>query len=307
MVPMPKTQVATQVQDFHVLPVRFAALPSFPRETTHYLYVRANAPRVPGEDTPRELFLANVPIDATEEHIKDIFVDQLSGGRIEAVDFEDSRIGKGIKAPPDSRKTNKRKRGIENTAGIGESEEVGLLPSVWDRTLHRSGSTAIVRFVDRASAELSLREVRRAAKARKRVSWPTISHLPPLGSTRYLAHHHNLYPDPSVLQTSVDTFMTAFNARETSSREALARKRSEPDEDGFITVTRGGRNGVASEDAARLKEEELKKRNDSRTGGQFYRFQVREKAKERERGLVRGFEEDGMRLEEMRRRRGKGG
>ena len=37
----------------------------------------------------------------------------------------------------------------------------------------------------------------------------------------------------------------------------------------------------------------------------FYRFQVREKKKEEAMDLVRGFEEDRRRVEEMKRRRGR--
>ena len=82
MAPIQKHPVATTVNDFVVLPLRCPALPSFPKETTHHLYLRANTPKVPTVDTPRELFLVNVPIDATETHIRSLFADQLGGARI---------------------------------------------------------------------------------------------------------------------------------------------------------------------------------------------------------------------------------
>ena len=68
---------------------------------------------------------------------------------------------------------------------------------------------------------------------------------------------------------------------------------------------RGGRNDPAREEAARLKDEELKKRDKKRIGDGFYRFQVREKRKEEAQDLVKAFEEDRKRVEEMRKRRGK--
>ena len=85
----------------------------------------------------------------------------------------------------------------------------------------------------------------------------------------------------------------------------IVRNSSEPDEDGFITVTRGGRQGPAREEEARAKEEELKKREKNRVKDDFYRFQQREKKKELAKDLVKGFEEDQRRVEEMKRRRGK--
>lgn len=306
---MPKRKVATQVHDFTVLPLRIPALPSFPKETTHYLYVRPNAPKIPTEDTPRELFLVNVPIDATELHLRSLFAEHLGGARVEDVQFEDTRVGKGIKAPvaqSEGPKGKKRKRGAEDgTTSTGE--EVGLLPEVWDREVHRSGGTAVVRFVDRPSAELALREAKRAVKSGREIIWGAgvEGKVPPLGSARYLAHHKLRYPDPAVLQQSVDAFMTAFSAQEAEHARQLARQRSVPDEDGFITVTRGGRGGPAREEETKAKEEELKNREKNRVKDDFYRFQVREKKKEQAKDLAKGFEEDRRKVEEMRKRRGR--
>ncbi|KAK3701617.1 hypothetical protein LTR37_015368 [Vermiconidia calcicola] len=307
MVPMPKSKIATQVQDFAVLPLRRPALPAYPKETTHYLYIRANAPKVPTEDTPRELFVVNVRIDATENHFRSLFADHLGGVRIESVDFEHTRVGKGIKAPVvhvDGSRGKKRKRGLENG---NNDQEVGLLPETWDREVHRSGGTAVVKFIDQASAAIALREARRAAKSGNEIMWGAgvESKIPPLGYARYKAHHKLRYPDPATLQSSVDTFKEAFAAQETDRTKQLARQRSEPDEEGFITVTRGGRTGPAREEEAKAQEEELKKREKSRVKDDFYRFQVREKKKEHAQDLVKGFEEDRRRLEEMRKRRGK--
>ncbi|KAK3713348.1 hypothetical protein LTR37_008540 [Vermiconidia calcicola] len=307
MVPMPKSKVATQVQDFTAIPLRRPALPAHPKETTHYLYIRANAPKVPTEDTPRELFIVNVPIDATEHHFRSVFADHLGGVRIESVDFEDTWVGKGIKAPvvhADGSRGKKRKRGVEDGK---TDQEVGVLPETWGREVHRSGGTAVVKFIDQASAAIALREARRAAKNSKEIMWGTgvESKIPALGYARYKAHHKLRYPDPAILQSSVDTFMEAFAAQEADRTKQLTRQRSEPDEEGFVTVTRGGRTGPAREEEARAQEEEFKKREKSRVKDDFYRFQVREKRKEHAQDLVKGFEEDRRRLEEMRKRRGK--
>lgn len=307
MVPMPKSQVPTTVNKFVALPLRNPQTPSFPERTAHYLYLRANTPRVPTADTPREVFLVNVPVDATETHIRGLFADQLGGARIEGAAFEGSRVGKGITAPVvPAKKGKKRKRGTDDEDDSA-AEEVGQLPEVWDRDLHRSGGTALVTFVDKASAVLALKEARRAAKGGREVVWGhgVEDKLPPLGLARYLSHHRLRYPDPAILQTNVDAFMSAFSAQETARTKALTRQRSAPDEDGFITVTRGGRTGPAREEEAKAKEEEFKKRDKSRVNEDFYRFQVREKRKVEQRNLVQGFEEDRRRLEDMRRRKGR--
>jgi ribosomal RNA-processing protein 7 len=309
MVPMPKEKIATQVHNFIILPLRYPAVPAFPRETLHYLYLRANAPKVPTDDTPRELFLVNVPVDATELHLRSLFANQLGGARVEGVDFEDARAVKGIKAPVvrhEGERGKKRKR-VDDDGGQELGAQVGLLPDVWDRELHRSGGTAVVRFVDRTSAEMALREAKRAVKSGKEIVWGAGAEgkVPPLGSARYLTHHKLRYPDPAILQASVDSFMEAFSAQEAEQAKQLARHRSIPDEDGFITVTRGGRTGPAREEEVKVKEEELKKREKNRVKDDFYRFQVREKKKEAAKELIKGFEEDRKKVEEMRKRRGK--
>lgn len=306
MVPTSKNTVATVLNEFVALPLRLPAVPSFPKETTHYLYLRANAPKVTTEDTPREVFLVNVPSDATEAHLRNLSADHLGGARVESIAFEGARVGKGITAPVAPAR-RKRKRGQDGNGEPTAPAEVGKLPDTWDRKVHRSGGTAIVTFVDKASAELALKEARRAVKIGKEISWGAgaESKIPALGSARYLSHHTLCHPPHSILQSSVDAYMTAFAAQEAARARALARQRQEPDEDGFITVTRGGRHDPAREDAVRAKEEEYKKREEKRIGKDFYRFQTREKKKEEAKDLVRAFEEDRRRVEEMRKRRGK--
>lgn len=304
MAPMAPSNVATIVNDFLALPLQMPASVSSSKESTHFLYLRANTPKVPSENTPREVFAVNVPADTTEKHLRSLFANQLGGARIESVAFEGARVGKGISAPvAPVQPSKKRKRDDGEEATV---EEVGILPEVWDRDIHRSGSTAVLTFVDRASAALALKEVKRAIKHKATIKWVADKGTAaPLGSARYLNHHAMRYPDHAVLQASVDAFMTAFTAKEEARQSALAKLRAEPDEDGFITVTRGGRTGAGREEDAKAKDEELKKREKSRTKEDFYRFQVREKKKEQAQDLVKGYQEDQRRVEEMKRRKGK--
>lgn len=309
MAPIQKHSVVTTVNDFVVLPLRCPALPSFPKETTHHLYLRANTPKVPTVDTPRELFLVNVPVDATETHIRSLFADQLGGARIENVAFEGARVGKGITAPvaPARRKRKRDQDGQDGGDGEDTAAQVGQLPATYDRSVHRSGSTAVATFVDKASAELALKEAKKAVKASKTITWAAgvESKVSPLGSARYLSHHKLRYPSRHELQASIDAFMGALSAQEVARARARSRQLSMPDADGFITVGRGGKGDAAREEAAKLKGEELAKRQKKMIGEDFYRFQVREKKKDEAKDLIRGFEEDRRKVEELRKRRGK--
>lgn len=293
-------KTASSVNDFTVLTLQIPALPSYPKDTTHFVYIRPNAPRIPTEDTPRELFLVDLPIDTTEIHLRGLFAEQVGGVRVERVSFEGSRVRPESTAAEGGKPGKKRKRNEEDG-------EEGELPETWDRELHRSGGTAVVTFVDQASADTAMKDAKRASKQKRELVWNQSieAKVPSLGSARYRSHQQARYPDAEILQESVDAFMTAFSAAESARSKALARQRAEPDEDGFITVIHGGRRGTAREEDAKAKEEEFKKREQDRIRSDFYRFQTREKKKEAAKDLVKGFEEDTKRLEEMRKRRGK--
>lgn len=97
--------------------------------------------------------------------------------------------------------------------------------------------------------------------------------------------------------------MTAFGDREASQARLRARQRQEADADGFITVTRGGRTNPARQEVA---QEQAEKQKDKQRGLEdFYRFQSREKRKQRAGELVRKFEEDKEKVRKMRERRGR--
>lgn len=97
--------------------------------------------------------------------------------------------------------------------------------------------------------------------------------------------------------------MNAFSAQEAAQAKLQARQRSEPDVDGFVTVTRGGRIDPARQGPAQA----LIGKRDSKRGGleNFYRFQTREKKKARAGELIRKFEEDKEKIRKMKEQRGR--
>ena len=101
--------------------------------------------------------------------------------------------------------------------------------------------------------------------------------------------------------------MSQFNRAESARNRVRKYARSIPDEDGFVTVTRGsGRTGPARLEEAQKKQAELEERRKSKgIKDDFYRFQTREKKKEAEGELRRKFELDRKRVEGMRARKGR--
>lgn len=273
-------------EDYIILPLELAPTKSLPdTPATHYLYLRRHQPRVPTPSDARTLFASNLPSDATESQLRTLF-STLGGGRVEHVTFENTPAV--LTAPAIDSKKRKR---IDPAAII----------STWDRTLHTSGSTATILFVDSDSAALTLRSIESLRKAR---SPPTPLPAPaePAGLARYAAHHRLRFPSSAHLQSSVDGFMALFDEREEEARRAAGRRRQEPDADGFVTVGRGSSRGkaVRMEEAKRTLEE--KEKNKKELKG-FYRFQVREDKKVRQQELLARFEEDRKRVEERKRGR----
>ncbi|KAH8687691.1 ribosomal RNA-processing protein 7-domain-containing protein [Tricladium varicosporioides] len=308
------------IKDYTILPILLLSLPvlSLPSPATHTLYLRPHAPKIPTEVDERSLFLVNVPIDSTASHFRAVFAHLLGGaGKVEDVIFEGEKrnISSALvefknSTTKDANKGKKRKRGQD------EDLEAPGLPEVWDRKLHRSGGTAVVVFVDLKSVEAVLRAVKKLHKSGKESKYPVWGKgledkVEKLGSARYATHHALRYPDTKTLQQNVDMFMTVFNSKEERKKREEKRGRNVPDEDGFVTVTRGGRVGPARREDAEEKKREMEEREEKkrkeREGEGFYRFQVRERRKMEQGELVRQFEEDKKRVEKLRASKGKRG
>lgn len=281
-----------------VLPLTFSSRPSYPKETKHYLYLRPHDPQVPDQDSPRSIFLINLPVSSSLQSLRDLFTNQIDGGRIEKVHFaENVPSGAGVVSLT-SRK-RKRMTADELEAGL----DTYSLPQTFDSEVHRTGSTAVIVFVDRASMELTLRATKKAVKEGREVRWESNkSNASRLGLTRYEHHKHLQYPSRKELLRSVNGFMTAYAQIEEARSKENARKRQLPDEDGFITVTRGSKGGARMEEAKELAEKAKEKNKGLED---FYRFQMREKRKEEHYEMLKKFEDDKRKVNEMRQRRSK--
>jgi ribosomal RNA-processing protein 7 len=307
-----------KIGEYAILPLTIPFTPAYPNNTTHTLYLRPHAPKIPTENDERSLFVVNVPIDSTVAHFRTVFASLIGAGRVEDVTFEHERRSAALSRELSvvGKASKKRKRCMEGTEGNGAVE----LPQIWDRELRKSGSTAVVVLVDAKSVESVLKAIRKLHKSSKKdkdSSWPVWgegveakkSEIPKLGSARYLAHQRLRYPDETVLKLNVDAFMTEFNKKQEERAKREKRMRNVPDEDGFVTVTRGGRTGPARSEEAEQKKREMeekenKRREELQRAG-FYRFQVREQRKAEQGALVRRFEEDRKRVGAMKEKRGR--
>ena len=320
--------IPAKIGNFVTLPIALPSLLTFPVQATHYLYLSPDEPQVPSPTTSRSIFLSNIPVDTTELHIKLLFSTQLGlpAGRVELVKFPQQAAGQNQQErnvqPKFPQGSKKRKRNAQSPTE--RLENAPALPSTWDRSLHKAGSIAIVVFIDRASMEAALKATKGVLRSNTYPVWGEgIEHkLPPLGSASesiynlesalcsrqantgysgYKKHQELMYPDKEELLDSVNDYMTAYAAQENEQVKIRAQQRQEPDEDGFVTVTKGGRSNPSSFEAARAVAQKQKQR---RPGfDDFYRFQGREKRKERAKELLRKFEEDKERIRQLKQSR----
>lgn len=184
---------SSSLATFTILPLSLPStsnLPTSAQQATHYLYLRPHAPKISDVDTSRSLFVSNVPFDATESSIRSFFSNHLGGSKIERVEFEPEDVVNGATAgsisrkrrqteesqqngsvPAKGSKSKKRKRGAED-ADLEAPE--AQLPNTWDKPLLRSGSCAVLVFVDKASAGLAMKACKKAALQAKKRGQATI-------------------------------------------------------------------------------------------------------------------------------------
>ncbi|KAI9018630.1 ribosomal RNA-processing protein 7-domain-containing protein [Phycomyces nitens] len=273
---------------FTILPVLVA------ENCRHYMYMKKHESRTATELLPkdRSLFVLNLPVDTTDDHLRQIFSD---AGIIKRIIYHDGVAADaaydsdcsdeeefGAEQAPVEKKTSKKSKKRKNE----EKEEA---PMELRRVLH-TGSSAHIVFAHSKMLETAFNT------ARDRV-WTAgeKANVQSLGFERYMLRFAVSRPDPAMLQRKVDSFMMKFKANEYEKERLALERMNQMDDDGFVVVTRNkkvktsdGNTSVStfkgeSFDASKVKKKELEN---------FYRFQLREKKQNELVELRKKFEED---------------
>lgn len=121
----------------------------------------------------------------------------------------------------------------------------------------------------------------------------------PTGMKKWIEEYHMQYPDTKKLQLEVDKFMAKFDEDKEKSERVEAESRNQADDEGWVTVGRGGRNPAAPRlDATELWERKKRKKKQALLN--FYHFQQRETRREHIAHLRKKFDEDKKRIAEMK-------
>ena len=299
---IPSRSVSSSVA---ALTIQLPPSAAFAEETSHCIYIKHHEPNVPDPDSERSLFLGNIPITTTEAHLKHFFNVQLATGRVDRVNFP--TFARASRSSDLARSRSTRQKRKRFTIDDIEAElQSSSLPTTWERTLHPIGAHAIVVFVDQPSMDAAFSAVYQAARNGTQILWSKNIEegTPPVGLNRYRDHIKRRYPPRSDLLRSVNTFMKSYTQLEELRSQEAARKRQGPDKEGFITITKGSRGGVVGREDATALAEKQKQKHKNAHHENFYRFQNRARRKEQQAGLIRRFEEDKQKVEDMRKRRG---
>ncbi|GBB91618.1 hypothetical protein RclHR1_00190031 [Rhizophagus clarus] len=288
--------------------------------STHYCYFKSHESRntsnandnlLPPNNT---LFISNLPIDSTEAHIKHLFqecgkIDRIIfNGVIKDDEFlinivneddnnegennENGSIQQGKKSKKKKKKKSNMQGGIEKS--IIEKFKEGEL-----RKLLIPDSSAHIVFQKSEGLKKALEMTQK-----KRIWTIKDGEISSLGLSRWLQDYRLRRPEQIILQEEVDEYMRKFEEAELERHKALEAKLNQPDEDGFITVTRVGRrsantDGTITVTAAKPEEiKNLKPKNKELTD--FYRFQMREAKRNKLIDLRKKFEEDKEKIAKLK-------
>jgi ribosomal RNA-processing protein 7 len=172
------------VAEFTILALTLPTLPGLPaqyQDAKHYIYVKPQATSIPTKSDERSLYVVNVPIDATESNVRALFADQLGGSMVERVEFDSPmpaqpmyKRWKADKPQAGEDKRGKKRKRSDEEALVAEGvvdDEDSALPRLWPGALSKSGSGAVVVFVDKGSARGALKEIQKAAKEGRSIMW----------------------------------------------------------------------------------------------------------------------------------------
>lgn len=279
---------STLLSGFTPIPITYSS------SATHYIYARIHSGSKKVNDglpPGRTLFLVNVPPDATERDIIQLFK---SAGTIEKVVFSTDNVEEVGHDTDDEDEEEEEDGGNEEVMEVEgekprkrrkvskeEIPKVTPLPTVSLRTLRKTGGSAHVVFLDSSSLD---RAVDSLSKPR---SWPTTEE--PTGLAHYLALYDSLRPPLDTVQEHADTYIELFEYELAKTKQQSQYKKGEAivDEDGFTLVTRGGAYGqtlgggvsVASKKFQQTGETRTRnnKKKEKKEKESFYAFQKAEK------------------------------
>ncbi|XP_067671316.1 ribosomal RNA-processing protein 7 homolog A-like [Haliotis asinina] len=261
-----QTHGAVTVQGFTVVPLKFSA-----DKPAHCLYLKAHSVREKDSAYPqyRTLFVLNVPPYCNEDCVKQLFT---PCGKIAQVYLHDKPT-------------------------------LTALPSTGSRyfpiNITTPGFKVAYIVFKNASA------VKQACKLS--YDSPLVLNTPEkivssTGLHKWCQQYSKRRVDIKELQTEIEDYMAKFDAKQEEEKQRLKDQEGVADEEGWVTVTRVGKNKGTPRTEARKKhltKREMKRRKEKELLN-FYAFQFKETKKDQIAALRKKFEEDKQKISVMK-------
>ncbi|KAG5644789.1 hypothetical protein DXG03_007610 [Asterophora parasitica] len=304
--------VPTSLSGFTVVPV------SYSPSSTHYLYIRehAGSKKTAKNVLPdgRTLFMVNVPPDATERELGQLFkhcgtvekvvfdLDAVEPHHEEEDSEEEEEDAADLTTEPGADDQPRKRRKVAKD----DTPKIIPLPSTNLRTLRPSGRSAHLIFLDSSSLKRAL------STGTKVRSWPSIPGEPS-GLAHYIALYDSLRPPLDTVREHADSSILVYEHELQKSKQKSKYRKGEAilDEDGFTLVTRGGAYGktlgggvgVASKQFQRSGQASKRNRTAKKEGKEkqdFYAFQKAEKQRSELMNLKARWAEDKAKVEALK-------
>ncbi|XP_046447845.1 ribosomal RNA-processing protein 7 homolog A-like [Daphnia pulex] len=256
------TEKSTSIQGFRCIETRF----SDKCTAGHTLFYKEHAVRNshPSKPVGKTLFVLNVPPYYTERSIKELFK---AAGSVESVCFEEKPSA---------------------------TKEISNMNSFFFQNHIKGFKVAYVVYKNVVSL-----------KAAMKLEWKTSimsTEEKPIktGLEKWISQYESSFIDPKALQTEVDTFMSEFDTSKEREEEEAKLKEGQPDDEGWITVTKHSKHAARTETMEKKVMDKEKQKQKDKKLINFYSFQMRETKMEHLTQLRRKFEDDKKRIATMR-------
>lgn len=179
---------------------------------------------------------------------------------------------------------------------------------VLDEYIFQGRRHGLISLVDESSAsrflqkakKLSEKDSKKSSKKGKLIKW---DHYGPKGAEGYLARHYANFPSEADLQEKVDDYMELFAEQELQEQLEAEEAAERVDADGFRLVVNKGRKRLADipDASATAPAAKTKKRNLEKSD--FYRFQLRDRRKHEMSDLLKRYQADKEKVEQLKQQR----
>jgi len=265
-----------QYDDFHVLQLQFSPT----SQSSHHVFFKPHNVRVEEPTKPRDrtLFCANIPPWATTQALRRIFQ---ANGPIEQVYFQ---AAPSVGPPSLPEDPVFREEGDPYRVGCGF--KFGYI--VFERPLG----------VKNAMNKMDLSKVAMASTEEN----PIV-----VGVKRWAMEYNEQWRKEEEVKESIDTFMVEYDKKVADDKKA-DEEMAEPDEDGWVTITRQDKKKPAVAKVAKEQEDRGRGKKNRRKKKKlvlqnFYSHQVKEEKMDRIQELRKKFEEDKLKIAKMKSER----